>query len=96
VPNNKQRTRQTRPAGGRRTLAQNPVFSGERKGIGRERGGPSQGLVAWRRFLVESLVCVVLIGVIALAAVRGFGGVLIAPFVVSVAFAIVAIVRYER
>ncbi len=72
------------------------MFSGERSGARRAGGGPSRGLVAWRRFLVESLLCVVLIGVIALVAVRGFGGVLIAPFVVSVAFAIVAIVRYER
>jgi hypothetical protein len=72
------------------------VFPGERKGLARDDGGPSRGLVAWRRFLVESLLCVVLIGVIALAAVRGFGGVFFGPFVVSVAFAIVAIVRHER
>jgi ABC-type Co2+ transport system permease subunit len=51
--------------------------------------------VAWRRFLVESLLCLVLIGVIVLAAVRGLGGVLIGPFVVTVAAAIVRIVRYE-
>ena len=72
------------------------MFSAERKGLGREDEGPSQGLVAWRGFLVESLLCVVLIGVIALAAVRGLGGLFFGPFVVGVAFAIVAIVRYER
>lgn len=52
--------------------------------------------MAWRGFLVESLVCLVLIGVIVIAAVRGLGGVLVGPFVVAVAAAIVRIVRYER
>jgi hypothetical protein len=62
----------------------------------RKSEGPSRGLVAWRRFLVESLLCLVLIGVIVLAAVRELGGVLIGPFVVTVALAIIGIVRYER
>jgi ABC-type Co2+ transport system permease subunit len=53
-------------------------------------------LVAWRRFLVESVVCGVLIGWIVHVAVGGSGGVLVGPFVMSVAFAIVAIVRHER
>ncbi|HTA96846.1 MAG TPA: hypothetical protein VK730_04295 [Solirubrobacteraceae bacterium] len=61
----------------------------------RKGRGPSRWLVAWRRFLVESLLCLVLVGVIVLAAVRGLGGVLIGPFVVTVAAAIVRIVRYE-
>jgi hypothetical protein len=52
--------------------------------------------VAWRGFLVESLLCFVLIGVIVLASVRQLGGVLIGPFVVTVALAIVGIVRYDR
>jgi hypothetical protein len=53
-------------------------------------------LVAWRRFVVESLLCLVLIGVIVLASVHELGGVLIGPFVVTVALAIIGIVRYER
>jgi ABC-type Co2+ transport system permease subunit len=65
------------------------------KGKARKSRGPSQRVVAWRRFLVESLLCLVLIGVIVLAAVRGLGGVLIGPFVVTVAAAIRRIVRYE-
>ena len=52
--------------------------------------------MAWRRFLVESLLCLVLIGVIVLASVRELGGILIGPFVVTIALAIVGIVRYER
>jgi ABC-type Co2+ transport system permease subunit len=61
----------------------------------RKGRGPSRRVVAWRGFLVESLLCLVLIGVIVLAAVRGLGGVLIGPFVVTVAMAIIRIVRYE-
>jgi hypothetical protein len=56
-------------------------------------------LVAWRRFLVESPVLaalIVLFGVLVIAVLVGFGGFLAAPCVVSLAFAIVAIARYER
>jgi predicted PurR-regulated permease PerM len=55
--------------------------------------------VEWRRFLVESLVLAVLIvlfGMLVIAVLMGFGGVLAAPCVVSLAFAIVKIARYER
>jgi hypothetical protein len=75
------------------------MFSGERRGMRSRRGGPSQGLVAWRRFLVESTVLVVLIVLIVaimLAVVRGFVSVVVAPCIVTLAFAIVAIARYER
>jgi|HubBroStandDraft_3_1064219.scaffolds.fasta_scaffold01480_8 hypothetical protein len=57
--------------------------------------GPSRQLVAWRGFLIESLLCMVLIGVIVVAAVRGAGGVLFAPFVAGIATLIVRIVRRE-
>lgn len=56
---------------------------------------PSRWLVAWRRFLVESLLCLVLLGVIIIAAVRGHGGILIGPFVAALAAVIVQIVRHD-
>lgn len=59
------------------------------------KAGPSRWLVAWRRFLIESLLCLVLIGVIVIVAVRGIGGVLFAPFIAGVATVIVQIVRHE-
>ena len=56
-------------------------------------------MVEWRRFLVESLVLVVLMvlfGVIVVAMVLGFVNPLVAPSVLTLAFAIVAIARYEH
>jgi hypothetical protein len=52
--------------------------------------------VAWRRFVVESLVCLVLVAVIAVAGISRPGNVFIGTFVLSVVAAIIAIVRYER
>lgn len=95
VANTKQSLRQTSRTTGRGTLTETGSLSLQMDRSARGNLGPSQRLVAWRRFLVESLVCVVLIGVIVLAAVRGLGGVLIGPFVVTVAAAIVRIVRCE-
>lgn len=58
--------------------------------------GPSRRLVAWRRFVVESLLCLVLIAMIAVAGTTRPGNVFIGTFVLSIAGAIIAIVRYER
>jgi ABC-type Co2+ transport system permease subunit len=77
-------------------LTEADALSVEMKRRSRDERGPSQGLLAWRRFLVESLLCMVLIGVIVLASVRELGGILIGPFVVTVALAVIGIVRYER
>jgi hypothetical protein len=96
VANTKQSSRRTSRRSGRRAEAEIDDFSHGAELDSRDRRGPSQSLVAWRRFLLESLLCLVLIGVIVLASVRELGGILIGPFIVTVAFAIVGIVRYER
>lgn len=45
---------------------------------------------------MESLLCLVLIAVIVIVAVRGLGGVLVGPLVAAVATVIVQIVRQDR
>jgi hypothetical protein len=53
-------------------------------------------LIAWRDFFVENVLIAVLIGVIAIAVLRGQGGVLIGPLVVALAAVIMQILWDRR
>lgn len=64
--------------------------------INDEDGGPSAALVAWRRFVIETLVCFELVALIAVLGFGAshdlFGGALIGTLVV----AILRILRHSR
>jgi undecaprenyl pyrophosphate phosphatase UppP len=58
-----------------------------------KRGGPSQRLIAWRRFVIETVVCVVLIGVMGVVALDARHDALAGVSVIAVASVIVGITR---
>jgi hypothetical protein len=60
-----------------------------------ERGGPSPGVVAWLGLLIETLVCLVLVGVIVAVALQAQHDVLAGAAAIAIATTIVGIVRYR-
>lgn len=62
----------------------------------RDRGGPSPGTIAWRRFVIETLLCLVLVAVIVAIALEARHDLLAGPAIVALAGAIVGIVRPRR
>ena len=67
-----------------------------KKGRRRKSRGPSRRLVAWRKFVVETVICLVLIAAIVSASLLLPRNIFTGWFVLSAAAAVVAIVRYER
>jgi hypothetical protein len=59
-----------------------------------DRCGPSPAVVAWWRFLIETLVCVVLVAAIVVIGLNAGQDLLAGPAVVALAGMIVGIVRY--
>jgi hypothetical protein len=57
------------------------------------RGGPSPRTIAWRRFVIETLLCVVLVAVIVAIALQARHDVLASPAIVALTGAVVAIVQ---
>lgn len=60
-----------------------------------KRGGPSRRLIAWRQFIIETVVCVVLVGVIGVVALDARHDALAGASVIAVASLIVGIVRHR-
>jgi len=62
---------------------------------GQNNEGPSRGAVAWRRYLVELAVCLVLLGAIVAIGLEARSDILAGPAILALAGSIVAIVRHR-